>query len=366
MFNVIIYGAGSIGNHLAYACRNKGWNVLICDIDQQALERTKNDIYPSRYQRWDEEIRLIPLDQVPMTSYDIVFIGTPPDSHIPIAIDILEKSPPRALVIEKPLCTPSLNDCLKLQKLSNATGTFVGVGYNHALTQQTKRAEQVLKSDIFQNSLTIHTKFREHWGGIFTAHPWLEGPWDSYLGFWEKGGGACGEHSHAINIWQHFAHLLKMGKIVEVSAMLDMVADRGAVYDRICQLNVKTDKNLIGSIVQDVITNPPQKSLRIQSDNGFLEWYVNWDAGNDALRYQEGGSDICEEFFPKSRPDDFQGEIDHIQNILEGKVDASPISLERGIETMMVIAAAYKSHAANQTVTIDYGAGCCPEAIKLI
>ena len=41
-----IYGAGSIGNHLANASRAKGWAVDICDIDPVALERTKNMIYP--------------------------------------------------------------------------------------------------------------------------------------------------------------------------------------------------------------------------------------------------------------------------------------------------------------------------------
>ena len=55
---------------------------------------------------------------------------------------------------------------------------------------------------------TIDVNFREHWGGIFAAHPWLSGPKDSYLGFWERGGGAIGEHSHAkFNLWQYFSHI---------------------------------------------------------------------------------------------------------------------------------------------------------------
>ena len=58
MYNVKIYGAGSIGNHLAHGCRSKGWDVLMCDLDQQALERTRDDIYPSRYGQWDPQIRL--------------------------------------------------------------------------------------------------------------------------------------------------------------------------------------------------------------------------------------------------------------------------------------------------------------------
>ena len=44
-----IYGAGSIGNHLANASRTLGYSVDICDIDPAALERTKTQIYPSRY-----------------------------------------------------------------------------------------------------------------------------------------------------------------------------------------------------------------------------------------------------------------------------------------------------------------------------
>ena len=38
---VKIYGAGSIGNHLAQASRRMGWDVDMCDTDPKALERTK-------------------------------------------------------------------------------------------------------------------------------------------------------------------------------------------------------------------------------------------------------------------------------------------------------------------------------------
>ena len=38
---------------------------------------------------------------------------------------------------------------------------------------------------------------------------------DSYLGDFKKGGGACAEHSHGINMWQHFASA-NAGKINKV------------------------------------------------------------------------------------------------------------------------------------------------------
>jgi predicted dehydrogenase len=39
---------------------------------------------------------------------DIVFLGTPPDSHIKLANAVLDAARPRALMIEKPLCGPDL------------------------------------------------------------------------------------------------------------------------------------------------------------------------------------------------------------------------------------------------------------------
>ena len=364
MIKVIIYGAGSIGNHLAHACCSKGWDVTLCDIDTDALKRAKNDIYPSRYGKWDEKIRLSLIDDLKPEKFDLIIIGTPPGTHVDLALEVLRDFPPKALLIEKPLCTPSLSGCQKLLALAESTGTFVAVGYNHTLTKNTRMASELVKNGLIGRPLTISARFREHWGGIFGAHPWLSGPKDSYLGFYDMGGGASGEHSHAINIWQHFAHLLHMGRIVEVSSMLDLVDDGKVKYDRICQLNVKTENGLMGSVVQDVITEPAQKDLRIQGSNGFLEWYVNYDKDSDALVYGDYKSSVRKELIPKKRPDDFVGEIDHLQDILEGKTDESPISLERGLDTMMVIAAAHSSNKLGRTVRIVYDEGYNLNAIK--
>ena len=88
MYNVKIIGAGSIGNHLAHASRSLGWNVTVCDIDSAALDRTKSQIYPTRYGSWDKNIQLCLIDDVPKGKFDLIIIGTPPDSHIPLALDV--------------------------------------------------------------------------------------------------------------------------------------------------------------------------------------------------------------------------------------------------------------------------------------
>jgi predicted dehydrogenase len=367
VYKVKIYGAGSIGNHLAHSCRAKGWDVLMCDLDRQALERTQQDIYPSRYGKWDTEIRLSTPENMADEDFDLVIIGTPPDSHMSLARSILQARPPRAMLIEKPLCTPSLEGAQEIVKLQADTGTFVAVGYNHTLTENSQRAGQILAGNDIGQPLTISARFREHWGGIFGAHPWLSGPQDTYLGFFERGGGASGEHSHAMNIWQHFAHLAGQGRITEVSAALDMVDDGTAIYDRVCLLNVKTESGFVGNIAQDVVTEPAQKSVRIQGSQGYLEWIVNVDDANDAVRFWDGRAEIREELFSKTRPDDFKGEIDHIAAVLKGDFTGdSPISLQRGLDTMLVIAAAHISHNHNRTVHINYDKGYRIDAIELV
>jgi predicted dehydrogenase len=367
VYKVQINGAGSIGNHLAHACRLKGWDVLICDTDKKALERTRNDIYPSRYGKWDPEVRLATADNLPEEDFHLVIVGTPPDTHLQLAKSIMETKPPRVLMIEKPLCTPSLEGAQEIVDLQNATGTFVAVGYNHTLTENSRRAAEILAANGIGRPLTMTARFREHWGGIFGAHPWLSGPQDTYLGFYERGGGASGEHSHAINIWQHFAHLTGMGRIVEVAALLDMVDDGKVKYDRLCLLNVKTESGSVGNIVQDVITEPAKKAVRVQGSEGYLEWFVNLDADHDAVRYRDGKTGVRQELIAKTRPDDFKAEIDHIAEILDGSfVGASPISLDRGLETMLVIAAAHISHQHKRTVRINYDKGYRLDAVELL
>ena len=41
MKKVLIFGAGSIGNHMSKACTDLGYDVYITDISQKALKRMR-------------------------------------------------------------------------------------------------------------------------------------------------------------------------------------------------------------------------------------------------------------------------------------------------------------------------------------
>lgn len=360
MKRVKILGAGSIGNHLAHACRELDWAVTLSDIDGAALRRTRDEIYPARYGRWDDAIRLAGPAELRGEAFDIVIIGTPPDLHVPLALAELADAPPRLLLLEKPLCGPDLRGCDQLAAAAAGAGTRVLVGYNHRLTTHTQLAAQWLASAELGAVTTLRALFREHWGGIFAAHPWLSGPHDTYLGFTTRGGGALGEHSHAINIWQYFAGLAGQGRIVEVGAMIDEVQADGAAFDRIAQLSVRTETGLLGTIVQDVVTRPAQKWLRLEAERGYLEWQVNAGPDHDLVRLVEHGQPERVQRLTKTRPDDFRGEIAHLGALLDDAAIASPLSLQAGLDTMRVISAALTAAREQRVVQVDYAAPTPP------
>ena len=363
---VKIYGAGSIGNHLAQASRRMGWDVDMCDTDPKALERTKNDIYPMRYGAWDDEIGLYDFDTVPSGIYDFIIIGTPPDSHMELARSAVREGA-KIVLVEKPLCSPDLKGAQELFNEAKAANCMVFVGYDHAISQSAAKMSTLLENNKVGSVQTLDVEFREYWGGIFLAHPWLDGPADTYLGYWKKGGGACGEHSHAINLWQTFAQNSNIGKIIEVSANMNYISDETIEYDSICLLNVRTEKGVIGRVVQDVITQPTRKWARAQCSEGYIEWYCSNKPGVDSVIEYLNNGDKSVTDITKTRPDDFFQEMLHIDTIFKsGNNKSSPISLKRGLETMLVISASHMSEQNKCSVKIDYSKGYCKESLILL
>jgi predicted dehydrogenase len=142
-----------------------------------------------------------------------------------------------------------------------------------------------------------------------------------------------------------------------------MIRDNGCEYDRLCLASLKTEGGLVGDVIQDVVTRPAEKSLRIQGRDGFLEWHVNYQPDTDAVIAGSGAAVDTTRLIAKTRADDFKAEVAHLEEVLSGKVRNSPLALERGLDTQMVIAAIFRSHATGRRVTINWNRGYRPEAL---
>lgn len=346
MIKVKVIGAGSIGNHLSQAARRMGWEVCVVDADPKALERMKNEIYPSRYGAWDSAIKQYTPATAPKGGFDLICIGTPPHVRMALACEALKESP-RVLQLEKPLCAPFDSNLKKFAAAAKKQKkTSVIIGYDHAVAEATGRFVALLKEGVVGTPITLDVEFREHWEGIFKAHPWLKGPTDTYLGYWKKGGGASGENSHALHLWQYLAREAGLGKWKKQTATLVMERKGGADYDSIASFSFITDKGKFGRVIQDVVTKPTRKWARVQGDKGFIEWLYNGHATGDVVRYAGADGAVKEEIFAKKRPDDFYREMLHIKDILDGKIKSadSPLAFESGLAVMKVLVEAHKGN----------------------
>jgi predicted dehydrogenase len=322
----------------------------------------RDEVYPHRYGSWDAAIDCVNSRDAPRGGFDIIHIGTPPSAHIPLALEALEEQP-RGIIIEKPLCPPTLADADALFERSRGSTSLVFAGYDHIVGQASTRAAELIRLGAVGDVLTLDTEFREHWGGIFEAHPWLAGPQDSYLGYTERGGGASGEHSHALNLWQHFAHVAGLGRVTSVEASLSFVTTPPVEYDAIALLNLHTERGTVGRVVQDVVTRPHRKRAHIQGTTGAVEWVANYDATGDAVILRQPGEPDRVEIMSKSRPDDFIQELQHVERCIERQDRDSPIRLERGLDTMLVLAAAQRSDREGRRIGVEYDRGYTLDAL---
>ena len=102
MKSVLIFGSGSIGNHMAFACRKNKMQVYVTDISKKALNRMREEIYPRRYGSWDNKINLTDYSDLKKIkkNFDLIIIGTPPKTHIKIYNYCREKLSYKKILIE--------------------------------------------------------------------------------------------------------------------------------------------------------------------------------------------------------------------------------------------------------------------------
>ena len=339
MQRIKIFGAGSIGNHHANAARHLGWDVTVCDLDDKALNRMKNSIYPERYGKWDDSIKLFNNSVCPHGNYDLIIIGTPPDSHLKILDQVIDEKP-KAILVEKPLCTPFSKDISSISGKLEENNISGFIGYDHVVSNSVEKADEIIRNEVLGIIEKIVVEFKEYWGGIFAAHPWLAGPHESYLGYVEKGGGALCEHSHALNLWQHFSDVSEVGKPIAIDSKMSFVKEKGMNYDSESILKIKTEKGLTGQVIQDVITEPTSKKALIVGSKGSLEIKFGYNGIGDMITLKSENLNR-NYLFEKSRPDDFIKELEHISKYIDNP-SASPIYITKGIETMELIGKAFR------------------------
>lgn len=191
----------------------------------------------------------------------------------------------------------------------------------------------------------------ESWDGILKAHFWMRSEKDSYLAFSDQGGGALLEHSHALNLFLYFAHELNQGSVISVEASMEWIEDESGKYDRDTRLELTLESGLVGEVRQDLHTWPAKKQAVATFEHGSVVWTMGDSKDTVSLVGANGdGKETWE--FPKTRPDDFLGEILHLGDLIQSPNLESSLDLDHGVEVMEVALAAIDSSESQSSVPI--------------
>ncbi len=337
MFNknsVLIFGAGSIGNHMAYASRKLKLNVDVTDISSKALLRMKNKIFLKRYGKWDSKINLLQYKNVFKTikNYDLIIIGTPPNTHFQIYKKVIQKFKCKNILIEKPLTNyPSKN-----YKKFNTYQARIFCGYNHSLSPAFQYFLKILKSNKKKIDC-IDVDWKEGFLDILKAHSWLKNEFHSYLGNMKEGGGALQEHSHGLHLLLLIMNLLKIKLIKNKISFFSIKKSNGnKKYD--CYTNLTfIIKKIFIKYETDLISKNSKKKIVIETGNKKFILIFNYLNNTDAVIIKRKNKIFKKKFFFKNRSIEFEREINHILKINKKKYLLSPIHVKHGVHVMSII-----------------------------
>lgn len=334
MKKILIFGSGSIGNHMSFASRKLGFKVYITDININALLRMKNEIYPRRYKKWDKNIELINFNKVFLLKemFDLVIIGTPPNSHIELFNKCLKKINFKNILIEKPLTTFKKNWVKK-----NFSNQKVNIfcGYNHSISKSFLYFLNNLK--IFKKNKSILVNWKEGWNGILNAHFWMKNEFSSYLGNLNDGGGSLHEHSHGLHLLNI---ILKRFKIdldnIEFSSNILLKKKGKKKYDEYSCL-IGRNKQTFFKYETDLITIPADKSVFITDNKSkSIKLVFNYKKDTDAVIIAYNTNKKIK-LFKKTRSSEFENELKYIINLKKKDYSKSNINIFTALNVMNII-----------------------------
>ncbi len=334
MKKILIFGAGSIGNHMTYASRRLKHEVTITDVNLKALNRMKNEIYPKRYKNWDKSISLINYTDVfkKRENYDLIIIGTPPFTHLELLKKIKKNLNFKNILIEKPLSVPLKNN---FSVLNMGKKYKIFIGYNHSISLSfiyfIDKILKLKKEDIKE----IEINWCENWLGIMNAHFWMKNKNESYLSDFKKGGGSLQEHSHGLHLANTISEKLNLNLLDNLSCII--YKDKFKKYDLSTQIS-SFNNELNFNYRTNLISMPARKNVILHSRKFKFEWQCNYKKDKDTITITNlKDYKTKTKIFKKTRSSEFENEINYIMNCSLKTYKDSPINILKSISVQKII-----------------------------
>lgn len=345
--SALVVGAGSIGAHLSRSLSKAGWIVTVIDTSQEAVSRFASDLYPARYGQMPETISVCLAEALDHSQkFRAMIVGTPPDSHLRV-LDDYAALIDGLISVQKPLTTFRKSEIKQLTELEANSDAIFLAGFNHRVSLGALSFWSLLPSIFSNQKVTVVVDWLESWDGIMRAHPWLDSPADTYLGYTSRGGGALFEHSHGLDLGLLASDILGLGPLSSLSSSARLVTTGGMHYDESSEVACGFSNGSTLVSRQDVKTWPARKMIEVRSD----KWSAVLECGtSETVKVTSSRGEV--EFlatYSKNREEDFDAEVRQFETILEVRTSKSSLSsLSHGLRTAKI-----SSAVAGQSLGID-------------
>lgn len=321
-FNVLVIGCGSVGQrHARLLSQRQDVDLYAADSFADNLSACMKiaDIKKSWRDFKDA------LDH----GMDGVFICTPNESHVPIALEAIKKT--SVLMIEKPV-SDSLDEALKLSGLIGCNRILVG--YMNRFNTQLQKVKKYIESGELGTIAYINAS-------VYTYATLVNAKTD----FRDKVKWTLvSDYTHELDFMRYL-----VGDACEVFAMAAKTGELEHMPDpNIVEIIMRFESGAIGTVHMDYIRDPEKRSLEIVGDRGSIELYI--PQGKLRL-YKSGKPGFEENQIQFSRDDVFTKQIDNFIGVLNDEEEPF-VTIEDGIVAARLADAVIRSCKTRMPVLI--------------
>ena len=249
---VLVIGLGSMGkrrirNLLFYGIKKE--NIFGFDIrlDRRRESEKKHGI--KAYKSFKESLSANP---------DVYIISTPADKHYIYFLDAIKNK--KHFFVEHPVTDRGYKKILSLKNKNFVTAPSCTLRFHPAVKE--------IKKILEKNTIGKVLSFQYHLGQYLPSwHPWED---FREVYFAKKNTGACREMFGFELVWLSFA--LNLGDLSQIVGFTEKLSDLDMNADDRYSALLKFKNKISGSIVIDLISKKPFRTLRIVGSNGILEW----------------------------------------------------------------------------------------------
>jgi len=302
------------------------------------------DIRPDRNEEAKSKYRIKTIadfKDISPGDFDVVIISTSPEAHGEYICFALKHD--KHFFVEHPVSDDGYEDIFKSMDM--------GIVKAPSCTMRFYAPIMTMKKILDEGRIGKILAFQYHMGQYLPDwHPW-ENYQDVY--FSKKETGACREMLPFELIWLNW---LMDSAVAEISGSAEKVSDLDMEADDMFMANAKYENGIRGSIIIDVISRKPFRTLRVLGSKGVLEW----ERFNSEIRVYDAESKKTEMIsVPKGNPESgyvneeemYNEEIKTFVDAVKGKAEY-PHTFKENHQLLETLCALEKSSRSGTRVAV--------------